>query len=275
MKTELYKITTLSNLHVGSGDINFDVIDNQVQRDSITNLPMINSSSLKGAFREHFSKEGTEESNMVKYIFGPTNGDNNSHQTGAYSFFEAQLLTRPVRSNVKSYFNATSPGILKSLLETIKEFDINFNEELTTQLEKLSSIKVEKSKPIIFENITNAILEDEKAIFYNFDASIVSEFLGSDIALFHDNDFADLDLPVLSRNYLEEGVSKNLWYEEVVPKKSTFSFIIAKPTNVDEKDKKQKIDGFENRFDKDGSKVQFGANKSIGYGFSKVTKASL
>ena len=58
MKTELYKITTLSNLHVGSGDINFDVIDNQVQRDSITNLPNINSSSLKGAFREHFSGDG-------------------------------------------------------------------------------------------------------------------------------------------------------------------------------------------------------------------------
>ncbi len=55
MKTELYTIETLSNLHVGAGDINFGVIDNQVQRDSVTNLPNINSSSLKGAFREHFS----------------------------------------------------------------------------------------------------------------------------------------------------------------------------------------------------------------------------
>jgi CRISPR-associated protein Cmr4 len=54
MKTELYKITTLSNLHVGSGEINFDVIDNQVQRDAISNLPNINSSSLKGAFSENF-----------------------------------------------------------------------------------------------------------------------------------------------------------------------------------------------------------------------------
>jgi CRISPR-associated protein Cmr4 len=52
MKTTLYKINTLSNLHVGSGDINFNVIDNQVQRDPVTNLPNINSSSLKGAFRE-------------------------------------------------------------------------------------------------------------------------------------------------------------------------------------------------------------------------------
>ncbi len=59
MKTELYKIITLSNLHVGCGDINFDVIDNQVQRDPITQLPNINSSSLKGAFREHFTKDGS------------------------------------------------------------------------------------------------------------------------------------------------------------------------------------------------------------------------
>jgi len=56
MKIELYTIKCLTNLHVGSGDINFNVIDNQVQRDSVTNLPNINSSSLKGAFREHFSK---------------------------------------------------------------------------------------------------------------------------------------------------------------------------------------------------------------------------
>ena len=127
MKTELYKITTLSNLHVGAGDINFDVIDNQVQRDSITKLPNINSSSLKGAFREHFSKEGEFQSNMVKYIFGPDNKSNDSHQTGAYSFFEAQLLSRPVRSSHKAFFNATSPKVLKSLLETIENFGINFD----------------------------------------------------------------------------------------------------------------------------------------------------
>ena len=152
MKTELYKITTLSNLHVGSGDINFDVIDNQVQRDAISNLPNINSSSLKGAFREHFSKDGNE-SNMVKYIFGPENNSNDSHQTGAYSFFEASLLTRPVRSNVKEYFNATSKGVIKNLLSTIENFDIDFDEDLKTQLEKLLNLGPKTNKPIIFENI--------------------------------------------------------------------------------------------------------------------------
>lgn len=274
MKTELYKIHTLSNLHVGSGDINFDVIDNQVQRDAISNLPNINSSSLKGAFREAFSVKGENPSLMVKYIFGGTN-DEDSHAGGAYSFFEAQLLTRPVRSNVKSYFNATSPAVIKNFLETLDNFDIKFDETIKSELKKFSLLKPQKNKPIIFENLTNAILEDDEAVSDNFDISKIKEFLGFDLALFDDSDFTALSLPVLARNYLVDGVSKNLWYEEVVPKKTQFFFCIVKPTNIDEKDKKQKIDGFENRFNKEGSKIQIGANKSIGYGFTKVTKVSL
>lgn len=271
MKTELYKIQTLSNLHVGSGDINFDVIDNQVQRDAITNLPNINSSSLKGAFREALSVDG--ESAMVRYIFGGSN-DEDSHLSGAYSFFEAQLLSRPVRSNVKSYFNATSPAVIENLLETIENFEIDFDETLKQELVKLSELQPQKNKPMIFENISNAILEDDEAISNNFDTSKLIDFLGNNLALFDDGDFKELELPVLARNYLVDGVSKNLWYEEVVPKKSNFFFCIGKADNLDAKDKAQKIDGFERRFDNEGSKLHFGANKSIGYGFSKVTKVS-
>ncbi len=271
MRVELYKIETLSNLHVGSGDINFDVIDNQVQRDAITELANINASSLKGAFRESFDKDGSKA--LVEYIFGPDNGSNDSHRSGAYSFFEAQLLTRPVRSNVKAYFNATTPSIIKNFLENLENFDIDFDAKLKEELLKLAELKVEKSKPMIFENISNAVLEDERAVVSNFSTSVLEDFLGRDLALFDYEDFKALDLPVLARNALENGISKNLWYEEVVPKKSKFYFFIAKPENLDEHDKK-KIEGFENRFNTEGSKVQFGANKSIGYGFSKVTKVS-
>jgi CRISPR-associated protein Cmr4 len=79
-------------------------------------------------------------------------------------------------------------------------------------------------------------------------------------------------LPVLARNYLVNGESKNLWYEEVVPKQSVFFFCIAKPTNIDSKDYDQKIKGFDNRFKNDGQIVQIGANKSIGYGFCKIKR---
>jgi len=267
MKTSLYTITTLTNLHAGSGDANFGIIDNQVQRDSITNFPNINSSSLKGAFREHFTQ--FDANGMINYIFGPENTSDESHQTGAYSFFEAQLLTRPVRSNVKSHFNVTSKSIIKNLLQTIEDFKIDFDDEIKKELEKLLIIDVKKGSPVIFETINDAYLEDVKAISNKLDISKLKEFLGDDLALFDDIELAELDLPVVARNALEDGISQNLWYEEFVPKKTKFFFCIGKPTNKDAKDNEQKIEGFERRFDNEEI-IQIGANKSIGYGFCKI-----
>lgn len=232
MKTELYTITTLSNLHVGSGDINFDIIDNQVQRDATTNLPIIHSSSLKGAFREHFTifdenGKKVKDSMMVTYVFGRDTEDSEnkkSSQAGAYSFFEAQLLTRPVRSNVRPYFNATSPSVIKNFLEAIALFDIGFDEELKAELERFSQLNPLKNEPLIFENLSNVTLEDEIAKYQNFDVSKLKSFLGENLALFEDKAFEELDLPVIARNQLENGKSKNLWYEEVVPKKNEILF---------------------------------------------------
>jgi CRISPR-associated protein Cmr4 len=268
MKIDLYTIETLTNLHVGSGDINFDIVDNQVQRDAISGLPNINSSSLKGAFREHFeSKDDTKC--LVEYIFGSDNKtDDNKTKQGNFSFFEAQLLTRPVRSNKKAYFNATSPKVIENFLEAIENFNIEFDEELKKELKKLSEIEV-KDKAVIFTNITDAILEDSESEYKEFDTSKIEKFLGKDLALFSDEEFKKLSLPVIARNHLEDGVSKNLWYEEVVPKKSKFYFFIGKPENIADKNK---IEGFENRFNKEGARLQIGANKSIGYGFTKIKK---
>ena len=284
MRTDLYTITTLTNMHVGSGDINFDIIDKQVQRGAISKLPIIHSSSLKGAFRENFAEYDYDEvenklikkldSNMVKYIFGPSNSEN-SHQTGAFSFLEASLLTRPVRSSLKAHFNATSPSVIKSLLETIDTFDVAFNEEDKKALVELSELEPKKGEPFIFEELKDAILEDYEASYKAFNVSKLKEFLGEDLALFNDADFKKLELPILARNHLENGVSQNLWYEEVVPKGSKFFFAILKPTNLDERDKQEKLDKFEKGFEKNIRRVQIGANKSIGYGFNRVEKVLL
>lgn len=270
MKRELYTITTLSNMHVGSGDINFDIIDNQVQRDAITTLPTIHSSSLKGALREA-SGEGNQ---YTKYIFGPDNTDGDSHQTGAFHFFDASLLTRPVRSNKKAYFNATSVGVIKNFLTLLDDFAIDFDPSLKEALENLTKEKPQQGKPFIFEALDGVILEDHEAQSSSYDASVLEAFLGSYLALFDDADYKALVLPVLARNYLVNGESKNLWYEEVVPKKSKFYFVVAKPTNLDNGDKKENLDNYEKRFD-GAFNIQFGANKSIGYGFSKVEKVSV
>lgn len=269
MKTDLYIINTLSNMHVGSGEINFDIIDKQVQRDAISGLPVIHSSSLKGAFRENYK----EESNMVRYIFGPANSEE-SHETGAFSFLEASLLSRPVRSSVKSHFNATSPSVIKSLLDTIDTFGIAFKKESEEVLIALSKLEPQAEQPLIFENIEGAILEDYEASYKDFNTSSLDKLLGKDLALFSDADFKKIELPILARNHLENGVSQNLWYEEIVPKGSKFFFAILKPTNINESDEK-KLEKFENGFENNTRMLQFGANKSIGYGFSQVKKVSL
>jgi CRISPR-associated protein Cmr4 len=270
MKRDLYTITTLSNLHVGSGDINFDIIDNQVQRDPITGLPTIHSSSLKGAFRE---ASGEGSNCYTEYVFGSNNSSNDNTIQGAFHFFEASLLTLPVRSNKKPYFLATSVGIIENFLDFLEDFEIDFDDSIKSTLETLSKENVEEGKPLIFEDIQGVILEDFEAEVSTTNLSALTEFLGKDIALFSDEDFKTLSLPVLARNYLVNGESKNLWYEEVVPKKSKFYFVIAKPTNLDEADKKEKLDTFEKRFDNQ-TRVQFGANRSIGYGYCKLEKVS-
>ena len=52
-----YKIDCITNLHVGSGDLNYNIVDNEVERDAVTGYPVIHASGLKGALREHFSKK--------------------------------------------------------------------------------------------------------------------------------------------------------------------------------------------------------------------------
>ena len=51
-----YKIDCITNLHVGSGDLNYNIVDNEVERDAVTGYPVIHASGLKGALREHCSK---------------------------------------------------------------------------------------------------------------------------------------------------------------------------------------------------------------------------
>ncbi len=71
-------------------------------------------------------------------------------------------------------------------------------------------------------------------------------------------DFNDFDLPVIARNCLDNGISKNLWYEEVVPHDSVFYTFILTP----DKEMKLSLDEI----------IQIGGHGSIGCGFTKFTK---
>ena len=57
MNTTLLKMECLTDLHVDSGESNYNIIDNEVQKD-LNGNPTVHSSGIKGAMREYFSKRG-------------------------------------------------------------------------------------------------------------------------------------------------------------------------------------------------------------------------
>lgn len=276
MKTKLYVITTMSNMHVGSGEYNTGVIDNLVQRDLINQFPNVNSSSLKGALREFFDScnDIKEKGAFIKDVFGSSPRDKSEDmQAGSFRFFEANILSYPVRSDKAAYLRAVSVDVIKEMIVRIKEFGIT-NEDVKQQvaaLKSLSQIPVKEGCPIVLTaELAGAIIE-EFDLIAQFNTTLpdtlkkqIIGMFGERIVLLHNADFARLcgcnRLPVVSRNYLESGKSENLWYEEVVPRLTQFYFIVIE----DER--------YESEFDKNisSSLIQIGGNSSIGYGFSKI-----
>ncbi len=251
----IYTIKTVTNLHVGSGEINFDIIDNQVQKDN-SNLPIIHGSSLKGAIREHFENKWGKKDKKIHHIFGKEGDDG----AGNYSFFEASILTLPLRSNVKPYFDVISCDILQKFIETLELFD-STNQHLKELKEFYNQIKNFKEDVVIFENFkTDVYLEDYKAVSKQ---SIKIPSLFKNLAVVSGEIFLAIELPTLARNALDDnGKSKNLWYEEIVPKEATFYTTIIKD------------DIYTADFDEVLSDdiIQIGANRSIGYGFCKFQR---
>ncbi|MBK6914996.1 MAG: type III-B CRISPR module RAMP protein Cmr4 [Ignavibacteriales bacterium] len=262
-KTDAYLTTCLTNMHVGSGEANYGVVDNLVQRDSITDVPIIHSSSLKGALREFFKDEwktGTDK-DKLNYIFGPdTSRDPGTpNGIGHYKFFEANLVVLPVRSNTKPFYRATADFILKEVNEKAKALGITFNINPFNQITVMGGI------PKVSDN-NRPMLEDYQAENGLSFIPTITNHLGNDPALFHEDDFKELvkHLPVIARNQLENGESKNLWYEEVVPRESRFVFFVTKS------------DQYQTEFDELIQKqtIQIGGNASIGYGYTKIEKLS-
>ncbi len=268
-KTDEYLITCLTNLHVGSGGANYGVIDNLVQRDPVTDMPVIHSSSLKGALREFFKNEWGKCDDKLSYIFGPDDsridkdeekdekGNKCKKESGIghYKFFNADLLVLPVRSNKKPFYRATA----KILVDTINAKAKAFNGK------DLIIGSYNKNEPTVMEQVDNLKLEDWPA---SVDNSLKNDKnMGNDVAVFDTDTFKSFakKLPVIARNQLENGESKNLWYEEVVPRESRFVFFVSYPENDD---------NYKANFDEalENAVVQIGASGSIGYGYCKIIK---
>ncbi|GHV09089.1 type III-B CRISPR module RAMP protein Cmr4 [Bacteroidia bacterium] len=255
-------------MHVGSGKANYGVVDQLVQRDPTFQYPTIHSSSLKGAIKEYCHHAHYQN---IKEVFGSEKQDGKTNhaesQIGSYKFFDANLLAIPVRCDKRAFVHITCPLILNDLS--------NQYTELKEDLKILSGIFNSSDAPKAYafsSDLNSATIEDFdiKATYDESKQSLltnsVNKLFGYDIVIVQDEYFKrltnDLHLPVIARNYLENGESKNLWYEQVVPRLSLFWSMIFFDNDYKLFDW---ISG-ENKL------IQVGANGSIGYGFCSFSK---
>lgn len=82
-------------LHAGTGP-GLGAIDLPIQRERITDYPMIQASGLKGRVRAEV--KGKIDNKEWLAIFGPETGENASDHAGALSLGDARILLFPVRS---------------------------------------------------------------------------------------------------------------------------------------------------------------------------------
>lgn len=273
---ELYRITALTNLHVGSGDQNYGIVDKLIQRDPLSQLPIIHASSLKGALKD-YSKEVLGLPEGDDSVLTNSFGNDNNNQ-GQDKYFSGHLLTIPVRSNVKPFFRATCPTILKELLELMKSFGINTGLNFYKAISKLEGIQLGTNDFVIFDNLntTNCLIEEyllsENNILYKsdlFEKDGLKNWIynADEFIIIADNKFMEIceNLPVVARNRL--GKKKNLWYEELVPRKTEFYFFYVGDTSNRDAILTEIVKKSGNEMP-----VQIGANASVGYGYCKIDK---
>lgn len=300
-ESTLYLLKTLTNLHAGNGEVNYSVLDKQVQRDALTNMPQINSSSLKGAIREYINNSyieqedpaGDKAGSIIYTVFGsgPKEDKNKLPQKQGYvNFFDAKLLSLPVRTNKYPFMRATSQNVLNEYVQTCEIFGLSC--EITeTEIETLTTS---------FHNHDTITIEEQD---WKYDEPANLEklsFIGENVILLKNEHFDTLakELPFVARNYLENGKSENLWYEEIVPRESLFYFVLQRPTKVlmahlaraedekilSEEEKKlaqrqkqrvkdkivtENLDAFEDTLE--NAQLFVGANTTVGYGKCKIT----
>lgn len=277
---ELFKITALSNLHAGSGDQNYGIVDKLVQRDPLTQFPIIHASSLKGALKKYCESNVGFEKDDIRNSFG----DDDGYQ-GQDKYFSAHLFTIPVRSNLKPYFRATCPAILKEIVELLVTFGVTSDPQLIAELKQLSELPFETGEQfIVFDDSVKDCLIEEyylgeanssnkkgkftdnliKILKYN-----IAEIKKDDFIIVRNDVFMDIcdNLPVVARNRLD--TKKNLWYEELVPRQAEFFFFyVGSDVN-----RTAILDKIADKSKKE-MPVQIGANASVGYGFCKIDKIS-
>ena len=277
MESKFYGLKCITNLFVGNGDNSYGIIDNQVEKDPILETPIIPSSSLKGSLRDFF--ENNSDNNIkITEIFGSDAKETKNTNSGSYSFFTAQLLFRPMRVSDGNftYCLVTTVDLLEKMIQMVSDLNddlpCDMQEAIKKVKEKMNNLNDKygiSNKDISVEgyDLEHCKEEVDKVIDLLNKFEKINLKNGVPIVILKPEIFKEIDLPIVARNQLEDGLSNNLWYEEIVPHESIFYFAIMYPDNNDSFKK----------FDKKlrSNIIRFGGGASIGYGYCKIEEYTI
>lgn len=259
----VYILKAVTNLHVGSGEGNYSIVDKQVERDEVSGYPAIYSSSLKGALREHFERKGLPS---VMDIFG---SEKDGSKPGSVKFLEGKLLARPMRASKgeQSSYLVTTQELLENFVRFLLISGKLTDSNLLAEIKKLPTTISLLQKPN--QKIAVEGIDVNSHYFLSAEAeNLLRQVFGekTTVVLLSVGDFHKIQLPIRARNNL--GENKNLWYEEHVPYDSIFySLMMDNSFNGDRK----ALDDLEVGLGSENL-VQVGANASVGFGLMTFEK---
>lgn len=251
MNTRFFRVKCLTNLHMGGGDVNYSVIDLEVERDPVLGEPTMNASGVKGAIRDFCEARAGKDSEQVKFIFGSRGSGG---QPGSYSFFSGDLLARPVRisGGEGAYVLATTPELIGHFVEKATALGVTGLDQSPLPAPRAGNVLCGRGCVEV---------EGLPATKSETPCTLLEQLLGTDNwALMTTDDLFAIDLPVQVHNLLADGDSKNLWYTQVVPHESVFGLLISGP---DGDAQLEELLGAE-------PIVQFGGGASTGNGYARL-----
>lgn len=278
MKNLNYLITCLTNLHMGSGDVNFNIVDNEVQRDPITKWPEMYASGIKGALRDHCFKldEGAVEDIFGSDIIASRSGSREGSKPGKLRFLSGKILFLPIRAakGRTPYFLVTTRSLLEAWAGLYQK--LNGSEFVDGLMAAIAGLKTEETyagNTAVDIRIENSdykadALHPIEGSLQSALAKLLPETDLDRVLILKEEDevVKNCHLPVTARNQLDNGISKNLWYEEVVPHEALFYFFVLSDGTEEGDDA---LDIFGELID-ENPLVQFGGNATIGRGLTEL-----
>ncbi|PWJ90017.1 CRISPR-associated protein Cmr4 [Oceanotoga teriensis] len=289
-------IKTLTPTHAGAGQT-LQNVDMPIQRETNTNIPKIEGSSLKGSIKHSIyrkikinekdvnEEDVNEEEKMLNKIFGNDNGDSASR----IGFTDAKLLFFPIKSTTEIYKLITCPYVLKRWVEDLEYCEkedlnyINFDSIKSISISEGECISLNKGSQVleeyIFENNENNKnkINEITEILKKFDIEI-SE-IEKRIVILNDTDFIDLVsmyTEIITRNRIDpkKGVAENkgLFTEEYLPTETIMYFMALSSPDFFEKVDETSINPFDYLEKELDYVFHVGGYSTIGKGLVKRTK---